>query len=96
MQPPEKAIVQIIDVDLDVPVLNEPNVDAEVPVQDTTMNDGIGRILIQRTIMKNQNDQIMNYHSSLFDFETASKLKLIQLSVQGRIDIYEKLKNEFI
>ena len=95
-QPPKKAIVEIIDVDLDVPVLDEPNVDAEVPVQDATMNDEIGRILIQRTIMKNQNAQIMNYHSGLFDFETASKLKVIQLNVQGCIDIYGQLKNGFI
>ena len=46
------------------------------------MYDAIGRILVERTIMENQNAQIMNYHSGLFDFESASKLKVIQLNVQ--------------
>ena len=32
VQPPEKAIVETIDVDLDVHVLDEPTVDVEVPV----------------------------------------------------------------
>ena len=88
-------MVEIIDVDLDEPVLDQHNIDTYVTMQDVTMENDIRRFMVQMKSMENENDQIMEYHCGLFDFETESKFKVVQLHVHGCMNIYKQLIDGF-